>query len=191
MLYWVRPARRQGILLLVMHPQSLLIQPAEPIDWSDPRLRRHCVAFRDARKGGAEWKRGMAALLRDTTCPGAPVGLLVLLARVYVKRWQYEQAYACLQDVVKRVPGLQEARSIMGVVCFCMKRFEEARVHLQIAISLNPRDEIAWGRLAICFDTQGKHAPTRACVLRQLEINPGNAGARRHLAMLDGEEGAQ
>ena len=133
----------------------------------------------------------MAALIQDATRPDAPLSLWVLLARVYVKMWHYEQAYACLWDVLKRAPGMYEARSMMGVVCFGMERFEEARVHLQIAISLNPHDEIAWGRMAVCFSKQGKTAPTHACLLRQLEINPYSEGARRHLAMLEEEEGRE
>lgn len=163
---------------------ALRIKPYKAHSWEDPRVASHRKAFRGVKPHTAAWRECMAGLVHDATQPRAPVELLLMLARAYVKQRHLEQAYTCLHVLLRRAPGMQEARSMLGLVCCRLGQYEEGRLHLQIAISLAPGDEVAWGRLATCFHDQGKLEPAISALMRQVEINPGNAAARRHLMRL-------
>jgi tetratricopeptide (TPR) repeat protein len=86
--------------------------------------------------------------------PGGRVEWLYYLAQIRFKQCLYEQAHAVLMEALNRQPGYQKARSQLGLVCIQLKDFEEAIWHLTLAIALDPRDPIPWGRLGICYDDQ-------------------------------------
>lgn len=85
---------------------------------------------------------------------GARVEWLYYLAQIRFKQRLFEQAHAVLVEALNRQPGYQQARSQLGLVCIQLKAFEEATWHLTLAVALNPRDPIPWGRLGICYDDQ-------------------------------------
>ncbi len=87
------------------------------------------------------------------------------------------------QDTVKKAPGKARPHNNFGHALKEKKRIEEALIHFEWAIRLDPDYTDALNNLATIYGTLGKREEALALLHKTLSLNPNHISARYNLAI--------
>ncbi len=114
-----------------------------------------------------------------------------LLARVYWRENQPDQAEAELARVVSEHPDFAEGRAEHGIALAKVKKYREAIVELRAASSRGYRDAVMYYHLGLSYSETGDERLAIQAYQQAVEVDPNYAAAYLRLALLYRKSGEQ
>ena len=127
----------------------------------------------------AAYRQALAMAPRDTHIRRMYAGLLV-------RRQQWNDVVRELTAVVAEKPDDFEAQYNLGIACGFLRRFDDARRHLELALKANPKHASSLHAIGATY-LQEDNLPKAAEYFRKaLAVDPSHARSRQDLARIEG-----
>jgi len=115
--------------------------------------------------------------------------LVLLMATSIMRSSIYQDEVTLYADIVSRSPNKARPHNNFGDALKKAGRIEEAGIHFERALALQPDYPDALNNLATIYNSSGRKAEALQLLSRALALNPGHLQARYNLAITIYEQG--
>jgi tetratricopeptide (TPR) repeat protein len=102
---------------------------------------------------------------------------------IYRRSGNFNGAHALFAQALEHYPNFEEAQVGLGRVLLSEKKPDQAVVHLQKAVSLDPEDDVAYFQLARAYQELGNSAEQKKAMAAFQRIQAGKAAHEQKLAV--------
>jgi tetratricopeptide (TPR) repeat protein/SAM-dependent methyltransferase len=113
--------------------------------------------------------------------PSLPLETIVDRALEHIGRQEWTAARECLEEAIRREPGLAQLHSSLGTVLFRLQDLAASTQAFATAVALTPDDPDLWTQWALVHFQLGESAGAEAALQRSLSLRPGEPVAQRLL----------
>jgi TolB-like protein/Tfp pilus assembly protein PilF len=110
------------------------------------------------------------------------------LAWTYMDEWfnlgngkDLEQAFTCAQTAARLDPTDSTCQRALGMSHLWLRRYEEAALHLETALSINPNDIVAAQNMAVYLEFVGRPSEAKTLVRKAMRLDPYHSVVLREL----------